>query len=70
MTAEIKCHRVIKETAKAILCEVDGPDLDTVQVWVPKSVIDDNSEVYSLKSGQEPGTLVVQTWFAEKEGLA
>jgi len=40
-----------------------------VKVWVPKSVIDDESEVFSAKEDENSGTLVVQRWFAEKEGL-
>jgi len=35
--------------------------------WFPRSVVCDESEVKDL--GDE-GTLVVQRWFAEKEGLA
>jgi len=35
--------------------------------WVPKSVVHDDSEVY--KDGSS-GKLVVQEWFAEKEGWA
>ena len=54
-------YEVIKETAKAILVS-DGDD----QLWVPKSVIHDNSEIW--KTGQS-GNLVVETWFAENEGL-
>lgn len=34
--------------------------------WIPKSVIDDDSEVY--QKGDE-GTLVLPEWFALKEGL-
>lgn len=34
--------------------------------WIPKSVITDDSEVW--KDG-DAGTLVVEDWFAEKEGL-
>lgn len=37
---------------------------DGCNFWVPKSVIDDDSEVY--KEGAE-GKLVVADWFAEKE---
>lgn len=51
----------IRETAKALLCIIDGDE-----VWIPKSVIDDDSEVY--QDGDE-GDLVITEWFAEKEGL-
>ena len=53
-----------RETAKALL--VEGECLPGKSIWVPKSVIHDDSEVYEL--GHE-GKLVVQEWFAEKEGL-
>jgi hypothetical protein len=50
------------ETPDAVLFAVDGYGAK----WIPKSQIHDNSEVW--KRGQAPGTLVVKTWFAEKEG--
>lgn len=52
--------RALKETAKALL--IDAGD---EQVWVPKSVIHDDSEVYA--AGHE-GELVVQAWFGRKHG--
>jgi hypothetical protein len=35
--------------------------------WVPKSVIDDDSEVYDVG---HTGALVVSDWFAEEKGWA
>lgn len=58
---------VRKETDKAILCTI--PDLDGEEIWVPKSQIKDESEVYSLKSGKEPGKLVIPKWLADEKGL-
>lgn len=55
--------RVIDETPKAIRVEVNGK-----RHWVPKSLVQDDSEVWSLKNAG-PGTLVVPEWFASKEGL-
>lgn len=49
------------ETDRALRVIIEG---DTH--WVPKSQVSDNSEVY--KEGDE-GTLVLNPWFAEKEGL-
>lgn len=47
-------------------------------VWIPRSVVDDDSEVYAPDIGpdtieepfisDEPGTLVVALWWAEKQG--
>jgi hypothetical protein len=49
------------ETAMAILCWIDGE-----KVWIPKSQIDDASEVY--KDGDR-GVLVVTEWIAKQKGL-
>lgn len=57
--------QVRRETDKAILVYLED---EGEERWIPKSVIHDNSEVYSLATSE--GTLVVQTWWAEKEGLA
>jgi hypothetical protein len=53
----------IRETAKALLVELDGED----EVWIPKSVIHEDSEVYSMNSGE--GSLIVEEWWAEANGL-
>ena len=50
-----------QQTPKAILCEIDGD-----MVWIPQSMVDDDSEVYRVGTD---GTLVVKTWFAKKAGL-
>lgn len=62
--ASIDDVKVINETDKAILV-----DLGDRKLWVPKSAILDESDVWSLKN-PGPGALVVAQWFAEKEGLA
>jgi hypothetical protein len=61
-TASFDVATVEAESDKAILVEIEGE-----KVWVPKSVIDDDSEVYSKKSGG--GALIVTRWWAEKAGL-
>ncbi len=53
----VKCTA---ETTKAILCIVDG-----TEVWIPKSVVDDDSEV---SSKDDEGLLIVAEWFARKQG--
>jgi hypothetical protein len=50
------------ESDRAILVAIEGE-----KVWVPKSQIDEDSEVYSKKSGG--GALIVTRWWAEKAGL-
>lgn len=54
----VKCDR---ETAHAILVEIDGSDH-----WIPKSQIDDDSEVYQAGTS---GTLIVTEWLAIQKGL-
>ena len=58
----VKC---VRETAKALLVQM--PEQSDRELWIPKSVIHDDSEVYG--DGHE-GELVVARWFAEKEGLS
>jgi hypothetical protein len=52
----------IKETELALLCEIDSRE-----VWIPKSQIHKNSDV---QSEDDHGDLVISKWFAEKERLA
>ena len=54
----------IRETDKALLVRLESGD----ERWIPKSLIDDDSEVYSMKSRE--GTLILPLWWAEKEGIA
>ena len=49
------------ETAKAVLCVFDKGG----QLWVPKAVVHDDSEVWKK---DDTGRLVVKTWWAEKNG--
>lgn len=65
-TASFKKTQCIKETDWAIL--VESEDLEG-QVWIPKSVIDADSEVWGSTSDSNEGTLIVQEWFAVNEGL-
>lgn len=53
---------VKQETPRAILVAIGSG-----QVWVPKSVIHDDSEVYAMDTD---GDLIVARWFAEKEGIS
>jgi hypothetical protein len=64
----------LRATEKALLCRIpievpragQAPRVEYREVWCPQSVISDDSEVY--RRGDE-GQLVVQAWWAEKEGL-
>jgi hypothetical protein len=59
--AHFEGAEAIKETAMALLCEIDGK-----QVWIPKSQIDDDSEVW--EEGQS-GELIINEWLAKEKGL-
>lgn len=54
---------VENETAKALLVRIESKSY-----WLPKSAIHDDSEVFDGLDNSE-GKLVVQQWWAEKEGL-
>ena len=56
--------RCTAETDKAIL--VESENVPDGKMWVPKSCIHDDSEVYEQDG---TGTLVVKEWWAEKNGL-
>lgn len=60
--AEVENVRVIRETADALLVEIDGER----QTWVPLSQVDDDSEVFT---DGDQGTITLSEWWAEKEGL-
>jgi hypothetical protein len=55
--------KAIRGTGRALLIKLASGE----EKWIPNSCIHDNSEVF--KENQE-GTVVVKTWWAEKEGLA
>jgi hypothetical protein len=63
--AAFHVDEVLAETDAAIKVEIEGEE-----VWVPKSQIHDDSEVYSRASGEGGGMLVVTGWWARKAGLA
>ena len=58
---EIQNVTVAHETDNALLVIIDGEKL-----WIPKSHIDDDSEVYKKDT---EGTLVISEWIAKEKGL-
>ncbi len=52
---------VLAESDKAVLCDVEGEE-----VWIPKSQIHDDSEVYAADTS---GRLVVTEWIARQKGI-
>lgn len=59
--------KALRGTERALLCRLTTDGGESREVWVPRSQITDDSEVYEI--GDE-GQLVVKSWFAEREGLA
>ena len=57
--------RLIRSTAMAILVVLE--DRKDQELWIPKSQIHDDSEVYDAENPS--GELVVTSWFANKQGL-
>lgn len=53
----------IRASARALLVQLETGE----ELWVPRSVIHDDSEVYEAGHA---GTLVVQAWWALKKGIA
>jgi len=53
-TVEIEIVNKVRETDQAVLFNIEGDEF-----WIPKSVIDDMDECM----------VVVQKWFAKKEGF-
>lgn len=61
-TATFEDVEVIRETEKAILCII--PEVGLEATWIPKSVLDEDSEVHGL---EDAGALIIDRWFAIKE---
>lgn len=66
MSADFKKCEVVGATAKALKVRI--PLKVEREVWVPRSVIGDDSEVFDADENAV-GTLIVEDWWAEKEGL-
>jgi hypothetical protein len=58
-TATFEDVIVKRETDKAILVLI--PEIDDENHWIPKSAIDDDSEVYQMGTS---GALIIQRWLA------
>lgn len=76
---EVEVEVVIRETNAAILIRLDDDETDIIEaeqesdeapldpqeVWIPKSAIHDDSEVFE---SNDSGVLYVKGWFARKRG--
>lgn len=63
--AAVRFEKVLalRETDKALLVDFGGHE-----VWVPKSVIHDDSEVFDADKNAE-GALVLLEWWCDRQGL-
>ena len=61
-TVSLAVEVVKAETYLAILCLFESGD----ELWIPKSQIHDDSEVYAK---DHSGELVIPEWLAEEKGL-
>ncbi len=59
--------RVAAGSDKAL--KIQFTDDDRPPLWVPISVIHDDSEIFERTGENSEGTLIVKQWWAEKEGL-
>jgi hypothetical protein len=66
-TVSIDDVKAIRSTQMALLVRIGGKKEEGgMEVWIPQSQIDGNSEVW--KEGDE-GELVISQWIAEQKGL-
>ena len=66
--ADFPDSKVVKETDRAVLCDIALEKHQTRRIWIPKSIIHDDSEVFDATEHSK-GKLILKTWWAEKEGL-
>ena len=57
---------VVRGSPLALLVELEEVG---VQLWIPRSVIHENSEVFEESGPASEGELVVLEWWAEKNNL-
>lgn len=58
--------QAIRATSLALLVPVPAGSRPPRELWVPQSVIHDDSEVFATG---DAGRLAVKAWWAKKEGL-
>lgn len=60
---------VVRGTDKALLVRIPDTDFEDVGVWIPKSQIHDDSEVFEEDGPGNEGTLVISKWLAVEKGI-
>jgi len=66
MSAELGLGEVVVAKEKALLIRLDELGEEK---WIPRSVLEDDSEITEEAEEGDEGEVIVKTWFAEKEGL-
>lgn len=56
----------LRGTERALLCRLTTDAGVRREVWIPRSQITDDSEVFEVG---DTGELVITSWFADREGL-
>jgi len=56
----------LRKTELALLVRLDDHDND--EVWIPFSVIHDDSDLTDDSEEEDEGLIVIAGWFAKKEG--
>jgi hypothetical protein len=54
----------VTETGMAVLVDHDGDEY-----WIPKSMIDEDSEIYAGHSSGDEGELIIPEWLAMEKGM-
>jgi len=62
---------LVRETELAVLVRIKDRKGVNKELWIPKSQLTDDSEVYGKDNGPDgkTGDVIITGWFAEKEGL-
>ena len=63
---DVKVIRNQPDKENAILLEIDG---DEEKVWIPRSQIDDESDIDGDSEAGNIGTITVSEWIAVEKGL-
>lgn len=58
---------LVRETEKAVLVRIEYTGR-TVELWIPKSVLHDDSEITPDSDIGDEGEVIVKFWWAEANG--
>lgn len=65
-TGKFRCQaKVVRDSGAALLVQLDSGE----KAWIPKSLIDDDSEVFEAGGTNSEGELIIPEWLAIKKGF-